>query len=176
MSTEQTVLLDEAGLAAAVEKLSSEIANTPWDVPVVLVGLLSRGDLIARRIAGKLSEAGKEVSTGYLDISLYRDDLGKGMKGTKPTLRSSHLPADVDEARVILVDDVLFTGRTINAALNAVMDYGRPSRMELAVLVDRGGREMPIQPDYVGYTSCHPGARVIVSLKESDGQDLVVIA
>ena len=169
---EQNVLLDAPGLAAAVELVSNSIRIRHGNKPLALVGLLSRGDLLARRIAAKLREQGQEIELGYIDISLYRDDLGQG---SNPTLRSSHLPFSVDDAHIILVDDVLFTGRTIRAALNAVMDYGRPAKVELAVLVDRGGREMPIQPDYIGYTSLHPGARIAVSLTESDGMDRVIL-
>lgn len=172
MNDSENLLLGTAGLRSAVAKLTEEINRTAWDAPVALVGLLSRGDLIAKRIAGQLKNAGREPRLGYIDISLYRDDLGIGKN---PTLRSSHLPFPIDGTRVILVDDVLYTGRTIRAALNAVMDYGRPSKVELAVLVDRGGREMPIQPNFVGYISPSPGAQVTVFLEESDGLDQVTL-
>ncbi len=167
------VLLDAAGLRAAVESLAKAIHASRDDRPMALVGLLSRGDLIARRVAALLEERGQKAHLGHLDISLYRDDLGHG---ANPTLRSSHLPFSVDDARIILVDDVLFTGRTIRSALNAVMDYGRPAKVELAVLVDRGGREMPIQPDYTGYSSCRPGEKIAVFLTESDGEDKITLA
>lgn len=172
-SPEPQILLDASGLAAAVNLLANSIHIRHGNKPLALVGLLSRGDFIARRISSKLKELGHEIELGYIDISLYRDDLGQG---NNPMLRSSHLPFSVDGAHIILVDDVLFTGRTIRAALNAVMDYGRPSQVELAVLIDRGGREMPIQPDYIGYTSRQPGARIAVSLFETDGIDRVVLA
>lgn len=173
MPSEQTILLNAAELSTAVDKLVDAIHKSTWDHPVALVGLLSRGDLIAKRIAKRLEEKGKQVFLGHLDISLYRDDLGSG---ANPTLRSSHLPFTIDGTRIILVDDVLYTGRTIRSALNAVMDYGRPSKIELAVLIDRGGREMPIQPDYLGYASTIPGAQINVSLSESDGIDCVTLA
>lgn len=172
-SPEPQILLDASGLAAAVDLVANSIHIRHGNKPLALVGLLSRGDFIARRISTKLKELGHEIELGYIDISLYRDDLGQG---SNPMLRSSHLPFSVDEAHIILVDDVLFTGRTIRAALNAVMDYGRPSQVELAVLIDRGGREMPIQPDYIGYTSRQPGARIAVSLLETDGIDRAVLA
>lgn len=171
-SPEQNVLLDASGLAAAVDLLANGIHIRHGNKPLALVGLLSRGDFIARRIAARLRELGQEIELGYIDISLYRDDLGQG---SNPTLRSSHLPFSVDEAHIILVDDVLYTGRTIRAALNAIMDYGRPAKVELAVLIDRGGREMPIQPDYIGYTSQHPGAKVAVSMTEAGDIDRVVL-
>jgi pyrimidine operon attenuation protein / uracil phosphoribosyltransferase len=113
-----------------------------------LVGIRSRGDEVAERLLTILSEDDRELAFGILDISLYRDDFEHLHEN--PTLQESDIPFPVDGAHIILVDDVLFTGRTIRAALDALSDYGRPGKVELAVLIDRGHREMPIQPDYVG--------------------------
>ena len=118
---------------------------------LVLVGIRRRGDLLARRLAEIiLREHGTEVPTGSLDITLYRDDFHQ--IGPKPVIGVTDIPTDIGGRRVVIVDDVLFTGRTIRAALNELADFGRPRRVELAVLVDRGGRELPIQADHVGLT------------------------
>ncbi|MBD9276235.1 MAG: bifunctional pyr operon transcriptional regulator/uracil phosphoribosyltransferase PyrR [Akkermansia muciniphila] len=122
----------------------------------------------------KVKELGVEAQYGAIDISLYRDDIFK--LEARPSLRSSNLPFSTDDMRVVLVDDVLYTGRTVRAALNALFDYGRPARIELACLIDRGGREVPIQPDYTGHVLDHAGAKVIVSMKEADGEDRVIIS
>ena len=172
MTTSSIQLLDEKGLSAALDILVDSLAETYQGRSFALVGLLSRGDMIARRLKNALEEKGIQAQLGYVDISLYRDDLGKG---GHPLLRSSYLPFSVDDAEIVLVDDVLFTGRTIRAALNVVMDYGRPQSVRLAVLIDRGGREMPIQPDFVGYISPKPGAEVSVLLSEVDHRDEVVL-
>lgn len=184
--TKKDILLNEQDMSRSLRNLAQRIADRHKDRRIALVGLLSRGNVIARRLGQYLIEAGLEPEFGHLDISLYRDDLGRG---TNPALRSSDLPFSVDDADIILVDDVLYTGRTIRAALNAVMDYGRPARVELAVLVDRGGREMPIQPDYVGLDlrpaseslrldgiNIPDEAKVVVRLREEDGEDLVFLA
>ncbi len=116
-----------------------------------LVGIRTRGVPIAERLAGLLADRlGERIPVGTLDITLYRDDLDR--RGPWPVLRGTEIPFDVDNAEIVLVDDVLFTGRTIRAALNAVCDLGRPEVVRLAVLVDRGGREIPIRADYVGMT------------------------
>lgn len=165
-------ILDEAGIHAAIDRMVTSIMEHPrCNAPLAVVGLLSRGDVIAERIAQKLKGAGIPVSSGAIDISLYRDDIFQ--LETKPSLRSTNLPFSTDDMRIVLVDDVLNTGRTIRAALNAIFDYGRPASIELAALIDRGGREVPIQPDHVGYTMEDSGTKILVSLKESDGADFV---
>ncbi len=150
---------------------------------LALVGILTRGAYLARRLADHIGEfAGREVPVGELDISLYRDDVAaRGSltvrsKLTQPEVRGTNLPFDVDEKIVILVDDVLFTGRTIRAAIDALFDYGRPARIQLAVLVDRGHRELPIRPDFVGKNlPTSQDERINVRLREVDGVDEVVL-
>lgn len=165
-------ILNETEIHAAISHMVTSIMEkSRCAAPLAIVGLLSRGDVIAERIVRQLEKAGIPVSSGTIDISLYRDDIFQ--LETKPSLRSTNLPFSTDGMRIVLVDDVLNTGRTIRAALNAIFDYGRPACIELAALIDRGGREVPIQPDHVGYTMQDSGTKIIVSLKESDGIDLV---
>ena len=139
---------------------------------VAIVGIRSRGDEVAERVCELLTSAGVAFDYGVLDISLYRDDLAHLEEN--PKLQSSEIGFPIDGARVILLDDVLFTGRTIRAAMDALTDYGRPGRIELAVLIDRGHRELPIQPDYVGLTlETDRMDHVLVRLKNTDGEDAV---
>jgi|SRR3990172_2527835 len=142
---------------------------------LVLVGMRTRGVPLAQRIAAAIAQfEGVAVSVGALDIGLYRDDLP--YLGIRPHLHPTELPTNIVGQRVVLVDDVLYTGRSIRAALDALIDYGRPRRIELAVLVDRGHRELPIRADYVGKnTPTSPQEEVQVRLLEVDGQDEVVI-
>jgi len=159
-------------IAEAVTRLAGQIGATAARERVAIVGIRSRGDEVAERVCGQLTAAGVSFDYGVLDISLYRDDLSHLEEN--PKLQSSEIEFPVDGARIILVDDVLFTGRTIRAAMDALTDYGRPSRIELAVLIDRGHRELPIQPDYVGLTL--ETARldhVLVRLKNTDGEEAV---
>lgn len=162
-------------IAAGVECLARAIHDKHRGQPIALIGIRSRGDEVAERILTILSEEdGWELSFGVLDISLYRDDFEH--LHTNPLLQESDISFPVDGAHIILVDDVLFTGRTIRAALDALSDYGRPAKVELAVLIDRGHREMPIQPDYVGIKlDTSRLDHVLVSLEGADGQDLVQI-
>jgi pyrimidine operon attenuation protein/uracil phosphoribosyltransferase len=134
-------------LIAAMARTICE-SNRP-DQPFYLIGIRTRGVPLAHRLAQELTaHTAHEVVVGAVDITLYRDDLGQGRSW--PVLRGTEIAFDVDGAEIVLVDDVLFTGRTVRAALNAICDLGRPSRIRLAVLVDRGHRELPIQPDVVG--------------------------
>jgi pyrimidine operon attenuation protein/uracil phosphoribosyltransferase len=130
--------LTETDISKGVEFIANQIAKGNPDGGFVLVGVRSRGDEVAARISEQLSAAGLVVPMGILDISLYRDDLAH--LNSNPKLQGSELPFAVDKANIILVDDVLFTGRTVRAAIDAIMDYGRPSQIELAVLIDRGHR------------------------------------
>ena len=155
----QEIVLDGPGISRALERMAHGIVARFPGEPLAIVGLLSQGDVIARRLVDKVKELGVEAQYGSIDISLYRDDIFK--LEARPSLRSSNLPFSTDDMRVVLVDDVLYTGRTI--------------RIELACLIDRGGREVPIQPDYTGHVLDHAGAKVIVSMKEADGEDSVVI-
>lgn len=142
---------------------------------VLLVGIRRRGVPLAKRIQVLIQDAeGVELPMGSLDITLYRDDLST--IADHPVVRTTELPFNIDDKRVVLVDDVLYTGRTVRAALDALMDHGRPASIQLAVLVDRGHRELPIRADYVGKNVPTSSREVIgVKLSETDGSDEVVI-
>ena len=144
---------------------------------LALVGIRTRGVPIARRLARALAEiAGDEVQTGALDITLYRDDLMRHAMAAQPVVRSTEIPFSIDDKRILLVDDVLYTGRTIRAALDALIEFGRPKSIQLVVLVDRGHRELPIKADYVGKNlPTSPSESVQVHLMEIDGRDAVEI-
>ncbi|PLY04552.1 MAG: bifunctional pyr operon transcriptional regulator/uracil phosphoribosyltransferase PyrR [Desulfuromonas sp.] len=149
MSHGATVILDNPGVTRALTRIAHEILEHNKGVErLVLVGIRSGGDHIARELARRIEQIeGAELQTGAVDIAMYRDDLAS--RGTVEVGRTD-IPFDLDNIRVVLVDDVLFTGRTIRAAMDALMDLGRPQNIQLAVLVDRGHRELPIRPDYVG--------------------------
>ncbi len=173
---EKSQVLDATGIGRAITRIAHEIAERNKGVDgVVLIGLRSRGVELAHRIATKLGEIeGSKVPVGALDITLYRDDFGRA--ATQPIVRRTEIPFSVDGKKVVLVDDVLFTGRTTRAALDGLMDLGRPRLVQLAVLVDRGHRELPIRADYVGKnvpTSQQEAVQVL--LTEEDGVDKVVI-
>ncbi len=142
---------------------------------LILVGMRTRGVPLAQRIAAAIREfEGEDVPVGALDIGLYRDDLPA--RGTRVEIKPSELPEDIADKRVVLVDDVLYTGRSIRAALDALIDYGRPQRIQLAVLVDRGHRELPIRADFVGKNiATSREVDVIVQLEETDGVDQVLV-
>lgn len=160
----------EQGIVA----LAAAIRERTAGKAIALVGIRSRGDEVAERLCNRLAEEDRELELGVLDISLYRDDYEHLHEN--PKLQESDIPFTVDGAHIILVDDVLFTGRTIRAALDALSDYGRPAKVELAVLIDRGHREMPVQPDYVGiYLEISRLDHVLVSLEAADGEDKIEI-
>lgn len=164
--------LTETDISKGIDAIADQIKQANPNSQFVLVGVRSRGDEVAARILERLSNAGLEVPLGILDISLYRDDLAH--LSSNPKLQGSDLPFAVDKAKIILVDDVLFTGRTVRAAIDAIMDYGRPSEIELAVLIDRGHRELPFAPNYVGIQlETQRLDYVDVKLKETDGIDFV---
>ena len=144
---------------------------------LALIGIRSRGVPLARRLSATIREiSGHDVPTGALDITLYRDDLMRHAIGTQPLVRSTEIPFTIDDKRILLVDDVLYTGRTIRAALDALIEFGRPKSIQLVVLVDRGHRELPIKADYVGKNlPTSPTESVQVHLKEIDGKDEVEI-
>ena len=162
-------LLDEEATLALVTRLAADIDEAlPADERLVLVGIRRRGDSIATEIARLLSERRGPIPTGSLDITLYRDDFAQ--VGALPRIGTTNIPEDISGAHVIIVDDVLHTGRTIRAALNELADFGRARRIGLCVLVDRGGRQLPIQPDYAGRVlEVPPGAEVSVRVGELDG-------
>ena len=169
-------LLDAQQMEAFLQRLSREIAAAfGADQSLVLVGIRSRGLPLAERLAGMLKHSlGKEVPVGVLDITLYRDDLTE--KAGSPIVRPTEIPFALSGRTVVLVDDVLFTGRTVRAGMDALLDHGRPRRVWLAILVDRGGRELPIQPDFVGLKLEIPGnQRVSVKVVEVDQVDGVFL-
>ncbi len=169
-----TRLIDGDGFRRTVNRLAHEVVESnKGGKNIAIVGIRTRGDFLARRIAAKIEEIeGHTIQVGTLDITLYRDDL-RG-KLDQPQLRSTEILFDLAGKFLVLVDDVLFTGRTVRAALNALMDIGRPARIELLVLVDRGHRELPIKADFVGKnvpTSLKQEVKVMMS--EVDGEDAV---
>ena len=171
-----TVLLSADDVRRAISRIAHEIVERDQGPSrLYLVGIRSRGDALASRLrAAILQNEGVEVPLGALDITLYRDDLTR--IGHAPIVRTTELPLPVDDRVVVLVDDVLFTGRTIRAAMDALVDYGRPRAIRLAVLVDRGHRELPIRADYVGKnipTSLRETVHVL--LAETDGRDAVLL-
>lgn len=172
-------IMDEKGMSRATARISYEIAErNHGTADVCVIGIRRRGAVIAARIAGKLSEIeGTAVPTGFLDITPYRDDLDeKAAAKTAQGSLGTDIPFNVTGRRVILVDDVLYTGRSVRAAIDAIMDKGRPNRLQLAVLIDRGHRELPISPDFVGKNV--PTSRnetVAVQVTEFDGVNRVVI-
>ena len=172
-----SVLLNADGIKRQLERISSEIVEKGLESidDLALIGIHTRGVFLARRLAGMIADiTGKKVLTATMDITLYRDDWTR--ISYQPVVQSTDIPFSVDEKRVVLVDDVLFTGRTTRAALDALTDFGRPSRVELSVLVDRGLRELPIQADYVGKAvETNAKQMVNVMLSECDEQDLVII-
>jgi pyrimidine operon attenuation protein / uracil phosphoribosyltransferase len=176
MSNSSSIVLSARALERTVTRMADEIVerNDGTD-GLVLVGIQRRGVQIAARIAARIEESEHvKVPLGALDITLYRDDLQT--VGPRPVVGKTLLPVALDGRHVVIVDDVLFTGRTIRAALDELADFGRAARVALAVLVDRGGRELPIQPDVVGMNVDAPrGARVDVLIKELDGRDEVVL-
>ncbi|MEX0652835.1 MAG: bifunctional pyr operon transcriptional regulator/uracil phosphoribosyltransferase PyrR [Phycisphaeraceae bacterium] len=162
-------------IAALAERLARRLSADP-DAPWALVGIRSRGDDLARRLAERIGKARFGDRVGSLDITLYRDDLSEA--GPQPVVRTTEIPFDVEGVNIVLVDDVLMSGRSVRAALQSLMDLGRPRRVWLAVLVDRGGRELPIAPDEVALNLADElsgGEQVKVQLKPTDDRDAIVV-
>ncbi len=169
-------LMDADRMARTLSRIAHEIVERHPDMRgLALVGVRSRGVPLARRLARRLAEAtGSPPMVGALDITLYRDDFTT--IAAQPVTRGTDIPFSIDARTVVLVDDVLFTGRTVRAALDQLIDFGRPARIELAVLVDRGHRELPIRADYAGKTMTTAREEVVqVLLEEEDGRDAVVL-
>jgi pyrimidine operon attenuation protein/uracil phosphoribosyltransferase len=171
-------VMDADRMSRALTRIAHEILERNRGVgELALVGIRTRGVPLARRLARSLKEInGDDVPTGALDITLYRDDLMRNAVGPQPVIRKTEIPFSIDDRKILLVDDVLYTGRTIRAALDALIDFGRPLAIQLVVLVDRGHRELPIKADYVGKnlpTSMKQSVQV--RLQEIDGTDEVVI-
>ncbi|MBN2231934.1 MAG: bifunctional pyr operon transcriptional regulator/uracil phosphoribosyltransferase PyrR [Deltaproteobacteria bacterium] len=175
MTPDQTIL-DARGLEVVLGRMAHEvIEHHPVLDNLVLVGVRSRGVHLAERLQCRLAElSGVTLPLGILDITMYRDDLGLG--AGNPVLERTEIPFSLEEKTVILVDDVIHTGRTVRAALDGLMDFGRPRAIQLLVLVDRGGRELPIRPDYVGtHVHSSPRDKVKVRVGERDGFDAVMV-
>jgi len=174
-----SVVLDADRITRSLTRIAHEILERNRGVDeLAFVGIRTRGVPIARRIARAIHQiAHHEVPTGALDITLYRDDLMRHAVGPQPLVRSTEIAFSIDDKRILLVDDVLYTGRTVRAALDALIDFGRPKAIQLIVLVDRGHRELPIKADYVGKNlPTSPSQSVQVRLMEIDGRDEVEVA
>ena len=172
------VLLNAKQIDSTLNKLTNRIvADIPEGVEIAVIGIRSRGEIVAQRLAGRLSKKiGSEIPCGTLDITLYRDDLNSPKSGSQPRVRTTEITFDIDDKLIILVDDVLHTGRSARAAMDALIDLGRPKAIRLAVLVDRAGREFPIQADYAGYKAdAKPEKLVQVFLKESDNKEQAIV-
>jgi pyrimidine operon attenuation protein/uracil phosphoribosyltransferase len=172
------VIMDADRMGRSLTRIAHEILERNRGTDgLALVGIRTRGDALARRLAGILEQiTGSPIRTGALDITLYRDDLMRHAVGPQPLVRRTEIPFSIDEQKILLVDDVLYTGRTIRAALDALIDFGRPKEIQLIVLIDRGHRELPIKADYVGKnvpTSLKE--TVTVRLTETDGADEVSV-
>jgi pyrimidine operon attenuation protein/uracil phosphoribosyltransferase len=169
-------IMDATGMTRAIARLASQIVERNVGTSdLLLVGIRRRGVPLAERIADKIHQLeGVRPLTGQLDITLYRDDLST--IGPQPVVNRTDIPEDVTDRTVVLVDDVLYTGRTVRAAMDELVDFGRPKRIELAVLVDRGHRELPIQADYVGkYIQTSDSEIIKVMLSEFDDEEQVVL-
>lgn len=174
--TKSGLVLDRKGIAGALSRMAKEILDKNHSSRNLgLVGIRSRGAYLAERLAKIIGQKTKtEIPLGFIDITLYRDDIGS--KIDQPVIQKTELLFDVVNKTIILVDDVLFTGRTIRAALDELIDFGRPKAIQLAVLIDRGNRELPIQPDFVGKSvATDLKEEIIVKLSEMDGEEGVFL-
>jgi len=176
--SKSAVVMDADRIARTLTRIAHEILERNKGVDdLALIGVRTRGVHIARRLGKILKEiSGDDVPTGALDITLYRDDLMRNAVGPQPVIRRTEIPFSIDNRKILLVDDVLYTGRTTRAALDALIDFGRPKNIQLIVLVDRGHRELPIKADYVGKNlPTNPEESVQVRMQETDGNDEVVL-
>jgi pyrimidine operon attenuation protein / uracil phosphoribosyltransferase len=174
--SEKTVL-DREDVRRTLVRIAHEIVEKTEGEGVAVVGIHRRGAVLAARLRNLVAELlGEPVPLGDIDISFYRDDVATRSPGAQPVVHASHIDFPVEESTIVLMDDVLYTGRTARAAIDALFDYGRPKRVQLAVLADRGHRELPIRPDYVGKNlPTAQSERVNVRVEELDGMDEVAI-
>ncbi|MCI2253179.1 bifunctional pyr operon transcriptional regulator/uracil phosphoribosyltransferase PyrR [Domibacillus sp. PGB-M46] len=175
---EKAVVLDQQAIRRALTRIAHEIIERNKGIEdCVLIGIKTRGIYLAQRLAERIFQIeGQRIPVGELDITLYRDDLTVKTKNDDPEVKGSDIPVDLNGKTVILVDDVLYTGRTVRAAMDAIMDIGRPSHIQMAALIDRGHRELPIRADYIGKNI--PSAkteRIVVTLEEVDEEDRISI-
>ncbi|MEK5443201.1 MULTISPECIES: bifunctional pyr operon transcriptional regulator/uracil phosphoribosyltransferase PyrR [unclassified Fredinandcohnia] len=176
--TDKAVVLDNQAIRRALTRVAHEIIEKNKGIEnCVIVGIKTRGIYLAKRIASRIEQIeGKKIAIGELDITLYRDDLTTKTEDREPIVNGSDIPVDIMNKKVILVDDVLYTGRTVRAALDALIDIGRPAQIQLAVLIDRGHREFPIRADYVGKNiPTSNSEKIVVELEEIDNLDQVTI-
>jgi pyrimidine operon attenuation protein/uracil phosphoribosyltransferase len=169
-------ILDQVGIDRILKRMAYEILEVHKKIdPLALIGIHTRGVFLAHRLQRQIEVIeGTQLPTGEIDITLYRDDWTQ--KSAQPVVKTTDIAFSVDAKQIILIDDVLYTGRTIRAAMDALVDFGRPARIELAVLIDRGHRELPIQSNYTGqYVGTKPNEMINVLLAECDGEDKVVL-
>jgi pyrimidine operon attenuation protein/uracil phosphoribosyltransferase len=178
MPDDEKVVLDSEDMRRTLVRIAHEVIERTSGSDLAIVGIHRRGAVLAARVHALVSElVGAPIPLGDIDISFYRDDLGMRGPAGSPVVHASHIEFPIDGMTVVLVDDVLYTGRTVRAAIEALFDYGRPRRVQLAVLSDRGHRELPIRPDYVGKNLPTAQAdRVNVRVEEVDGVDEVTIS
>jgi pyrimidine operon attenuation protein / uracil phosphoribosyltransferase len=178
MQQQKAIVLDDQAIRRALTRIAHEIIEKNKGIEnCILIGIRTRGIYLANRLAERIEQIeGAKIDVGELDITLYRDDLTKKTENQEPLVKGSDVPKDINDQKVILIDDVLYTGRTVRAALDALIDIGRPSQIQLAVLVDRGHRELPIRADYVGKNiPTSSSEKIVVELKEVDENDQVSI-
>ncbi|KON89162.1 bifunctional pyrimidine regulatory protein PyrR uracil phosphoribosyltransferase [Sporosarcina globispora] len=178
MPQQKAIVLDDQAIRRALTRIAHEIIEKNKGIDnCILIGIRTRGIYLANRLAERIEQIeGAKIDVGEIDITLYRDDLTKKTENQEPFVKGSDVPKDINDQKVILVDDVLYTGRTVRAALDALIDIGRPSQIQLAVLVDRGHRELPIRADYVGKNiPTSSSEKIVVELKEVDENDQVSI-
>ncbi|HEX8074858.1 MAG TPA: bifunctional pyr operon transcriptional regulator/uracil phosphoribosyltransferase PyrR [Thermoleophilaceae bacterium] len=177
MHDDEKVVLGREDIERTLKRIAHEIVERNPGERIAIVGIHRRGAILAARVHALLSDlTGTDVPLGDIDIAFYRDDLNLREPGRQPVVHASHIDFNVEDHTVVLVDDVLYTGRTVRAGVEAIFDYGRPKRVQLAVLTDRGHRELPIRPDYVGKNlPTARSERVNVRVEELDGVDEVTI-
>jgi pyrimidine operon attenuation protein / uracil phosphoribosyltransferase len=176
--SQKAIVLDDQAVRRALTRIAHEVIERNKGIEdCLLIGIKTRGIYLAQRLAKRIEEIeGKAIDVGDVDITLYRDDLTFQSETKEPVLNGTNVPEEIKDKKIILVDDVLYTGRTVRAAMDAIMDKGRPAQIQLAVLVDRGHRELPIRPDFVGKNVPTANTeQIVVELTEVDSADQVTI-